>query len=335
MKIKQLEKMMTNIRDYLRGGVLSAVAGAFLAVSASSAGAAGYPEKDITFIVPYKPGGGSDAQARRLQAGLEKNLGVKIRIVYKTGGGGAVGFNELNRSKPDGYTISNVVVPNIIVSAQGKDVGFKPGDFSYIGMTEKSVGALAVKKDSRFKTLQELVGYANKNPGKLTVAGVGSTGHANYAEMVKALRIKATYVPISGGVGKMLPFLIGGHFDAGILAASHGVKHRIKVNVLGIAGKNRSDALDAPTMDSAGFKGFTMETTWGVMAPPGTPADRVAILNAALHKATADPSVSNAQKKVGLIPMKTTPAEAKAYVANAAGAVSRRAALLKTLMMKK
>jgi tripartite-type tricarboxylate transporter receptor subunit TctC len=153
--------------------------------------------------------------------------------------------------------------------------------------------------------------------------------------MVKALRIKATYVPISGGVGKMLPFLIGGHFDAGILAASHGVKHRIKVNVLGIAGKNRSDALDAPTMDSAGFKGFTMETTWGVMAPPGTPADRVAILNAALHKATADPSVSNAQKKVGLIPMKTTPAEAKAYVANAAGAVSRRAALLKTLMMKK
>lgn len=323
------------IRNSLRSGVLSAVAGAFLAVTAGGAVAAGYPDKDITFIVPYKPGGGSDAQARRLQAGLEKNLGVKIRIVYKTGGGGAVGFNELNRSKPDGYTISNVVVPNIIVSAQGKDVGYKPADFSYIGMTEKSVGALAVKKDSRFKTLQEMVGYAKKNPGKLTVAGVGSTGHANYAEMVKALGINATYVPISGGVGKMLPFLIGGHFDAGILAASHGVKHAMKVNVLGIAGKNRSDKLDAPTMDSVGYRGFTMETTWGVMAPPGTPADRIAILSAALHKTTALKKVSDLQKKRGLIPMKTSPSEAKQYVADAAGAVNRRAALLKALLMKK
>ena len=170
--------------------------------AAGGAIAAGFPEKDITFIVPYKPGGGSDAQARRLQAGLEKHLGVKIRIIYKTGGGGAVGFNELYRSKPDGYTISNVVVPNIIVTSTGKDVGYKPGDFAYIGMTEKSVGALAVNKNSKFKSLEELVAFAKQNPGKLTIAGVGSTGHANYAEMVKALGITATYVPISGGVGR-------------------------------------------------------------------------------------------------------------------------------------
>ncbi len=111
---------MKKTHYYLRGGILGAVAGAVFAVTAGTAIAAGYPEKDITFIVPYKPGGGSDAQARRLQAGLEKNLGVKIRIIYKTGGGGAVGFNELYRSKPDGYTISNVVVPNIIVTSKGK-----------------------------------------------------------------------------------------------------------------------------------------------------------------------------------------------------------------------
>ncbi len=319
---------------YKRGGILGVVAGAVLAIAAGPTIAAGYPEKDITFIVPYKPGGGSDAQARRLQAGLEKNLGVNIRIVYKTGGGGAVGFAELYRSKPDGYTISNVVVPNIIVTSKGEDVGFKPVDFSYIGMTEKSVGALAVRKESKFKSLDALVAFARKNPGKLTVAGVGSTGHANYAEMVKTLGIKATYVPISGGVGKMLPFLMGGHFDASILAATHGVKHREKVNVLGLAGTKQSSALSAPTMDSRGFKGFTMETTWGIMAPPGTPADRIAILNAALRKTTAHPSVMNAQKKVGLIPMAQTPAEAKQYVADTAGAVARRDKILKALMKK-
>ena len=319
---------------YLQRGILSAIAGALLATTGATAIAAGYPEKDITFIVPYKPGGGSDAQARRLQKGLEKNLGVKIRIIYKTGGGGAIGFNELYRSKPDGYTISNVVVPNIIVSSQGKDVGYKPGEFAYIGMTEKSVGALAVRKESKFKTLDAIVKFAKANPGKLTVAGVGSTGHSNFAELVNALGIKATYVPISGGVGKMLPFLMGGHFDASVIAAAHGVKHRLKVDVLGLAGTKRSSALPAPTMDSKGFKGFTMETTWGVMAPPGTPADRVAILNAALHKTTADPSVKNALLKNGLLPMTQTPAQALQYVADTEGAVARRAKLLKILMKK-
>lgn len=322
---------MEKIRSYRRGGVLSAVAITVLAMTAGTVSAGSYPEKDITFIVPYKPGGGSDAQARRLQAGLEKALGVKIRIIYKTGGGGAIGFNELYRSKPDGYTISNVVVPNIIVTSQGKDVGYKPGEFAYIGMTEKSVGALAVSKESNFKSLEQLVDYAKKNPGKLTIAGVGSTGHANYAEMVTALGIKATYVPISGGVGKMLPFIMGGHIQAGILAAAHGVKHRQKVNVLGIAGTNAIKALPAPTMDSRGFKGFTMETTWGIMAPPGTPADRVEVLNKALRKTTASADVLNAQKKNGLIPMAQSPAEAKDYVANTAGAVERRVKILKAL----
>ncbi len=325
---------MVKKRIYLRGGILCAVALAFLAVTAGGANAGAYPEKDITFIVPYKPGGGSDTQARRLQAGLEKNLGVKMRIVYKTGGGGAIGFNELHGSKPDGYTISNVVVPNIIVTSQGKDVGYKPDDFAYIGMTEKSVGALAVKKDSKFKSLEEIVAYAKKNPGKLTVAGVGSTGHSNYAELVNALGIKATYVPISGGVGKMLPFIMGGHVDAGILAAAHGVKHRLKVTVLGLAGTKQSSALPAPTLESRGFKGFTMETTWGIMAPPGTPADRIAVLNAALHKTTGDPSVKNAMLKNGLIPMTQTPAQAKQYVADTMGAVDRRNNLLKILLKK-
>ncbi|MGI9387465.1 MAG: tripartite tricarboxylate transporter substrate-binding protein, partial [Methyloligellaceae bacterium] len=153
-------------------------------------------------------------------------------------------------------------------------------------------------------------------------------------ELVSALGIKATYVPISGGVGKMLPFLMGGHFDASILAAAHGVKHRQKVDVLGLAGTKPSSALPAPTMDSRGFKGFTMETTWGIMAPPGTPADRIAILNAALHKTTGDPSVKNALLKNGLLPMKQTPAEAKQYVADTAGAVVRRDKLLKALLKK-
>jgi tripartite-type tricarboxylate transporter receptor subunit TctC len=285
-------------------GLLTAVA-AFGTASAES-----YPEKPITFIVPYSPGGGSDQQARRLQPGLEKALGVQVRIVYKTGGGGAVGFNELWRSKPDGYTISNVVVPNIVITSKGEDVGFKPGEFEYIGMTASALGALMVPKGSKYSNLQEFVAAAKANPGKLTVAGVGSTGAANYAELAGILGIDTAYVPVSGGVGKMIPMLQGNHVDAGMTASSHAVKHAATVDTIVVAGTEPSEALPGIPNEPK----WTYTTTWGVMAPPGTPADRVAILNKALLEATADPAVRDLVVKNGLTPIRQSPAEAKAYV---------------------
>ena len=298
---------MKNRPGYLRGGILGAVAAAIVALAAGAANAE-YPDKPITFIVPYSPGGGSDQQARRLQPGLEKELGVEIRIVYKTGGGGAIGFNELWRSKPDGYTISNVVVPNIVVSAQGKDVGFKPGEFSYIGMTAKAVGVILVPKGSKYGSLQEFVAAAKANPGKLTTAGVGGTGARHHAEITQLLGIETTYVPVSGGVGKMMPMLQGKHVDAGITSSTHAVRHRATVDTIVTAGPGTV----LPGVPNEPQWSYT--TTWGVMAPPGTPADRIAILNAALNKVTADPAFTANVEKVGLKQLRMTPAEAKAYV---------------------
>jgi len=293
---------------YQRGAILGAVAAAIVALTAGAANAE-YPDKPITFIVPYSPGGGSDQQARRLQPGLQKELGVEIRIVYKTGGGGAVGFNELWQSEPDGYTIANVVVPNIVISAQGKDVGFKPGEFSYIGMTAKAVGVILVPKGSPYNTLDKFVAAAKANPGKLTVAGVGNTGAAHHAEIMKILGIETTYVPVSGGVGKMMPMLQGNHVDAGITSATHAVRHRETVDAILTAGPEKNAALGVPNEPKWGYA-----TTWGVMAPPGTPADRIAILNAALYKVIADPELKANVEKNGLTQLHQTPAEAKAYV---------------------
>lgn len=324
---------MTVKRKYQPGRFLAAAAGGlFMAIAACGSASAQFPERDIMFIVPYSPGGGSDQQARRLQAGLEKALGVNLRIVYKTGGGGAVGFLELHSSKPDGYTISNVVVPNIIVTSKGDDVGYKPDDFSYIGMTDKAVGALVVPKDSKFKSLEELVAYAKANPGTLTIAGTGSTGNGNFAEIANSLGIKATYVPISGGVGKTLPYLQGGHVDAAVFSSSHAVKNAGTVTALGLAGSEPSQALpNVPTFKSLGYEGFNMATTWGIMAPPGTPADIVKVLNAALGEAVSDPEVQAAQVKNGLTPMSLTPDEAREYVLGNIERVDRITELLKTM----
>jgi tripartite-type tricarboxylate transporter receptor subunit TctC len=317
---------------YRPGRVLAPVAAAFMAVAAYGPANAQFPDHDITFIVPYSPGGGSDQQARRLQPGLEEALGVGVQIVYKEGGGGAVGFLELHSSAPDGYTIANVVVPNIIVTSRGEDVGYKPDEFSYIGMTERAPGALVVPGDSEFEDLDALVAYAKENPGTLTIAGTGSAGQANFAELVHALGIEATYVPVSGGVGDIIPYLQGGHVDAAVISSSHAARHAGTIKALGIAGDEASPALEGvPTLASAGYEGFEMATTWGVMAPPGTPDDVVAVLNEALRKVTSDEKVQDAQVEGGLTPMSQTPEEAKQYVLDAIAGVERNAELVEAL----
>jgi len=299
-------------RRHYPGRLLAAAAVASMAaVAGGPSSAADYPNRDITFIVPYSPGGGSDQQARRLQPGLQKALGVNIRIVYKTGGGGAVGFSELYRARPDGYTISNVVVPNIVVTAKGTNVGYKPGEFAYIGMTAQAVGALMVPKNSKFKSLKDFVAYAKANPGKVTVAGVGGTGEANTLKLTNFLGIKISYVPVSGGVGKMVPMLAGNHVDAGVTASSHAVKHAATLNTLVIAGDSPSESL--PGVPNEPNWNYT--TTWGVMAPPGTPKEIVAKLNDALNKAT--PLVRAMVIKNGLTPMKQTPEQAKKFIQKA------------------
>jgi len=305
--------MTKRLCKYHPGKLLASVAVVSMAIVAGgTANAADYPNHDITFIVPYSPGGGSDQQARRLQPGLQKALGVNIRIVYKTGGGGAIGFSELYRSKPDGYTISNVVVPNIIVtSKKGKNVGYKPQEFAYIGMTAQAVGALMVPKGSKFKTLKDFVAYAKANPGKVTVAGVGGTGEVNTAKLMKVLGVKISYVPVSGGVGKMVPMLAGKHVDAGVTSSSHAVKHKAILDTLVLAGDTPSESLPGVPNEPR----WTYTTTWGVMAPPGTPKDIVAKLNDALNKAT--PPVRAMVIKNGLTPMKQTPEQAKKFIEKA------------------
>ena len=203
-----------------------------------------------------------------------------------------------------------MVVPNIVIAGNKPSVGFKAGKFSYIGMTERAVGALMVPKGSKLTSLKAFIAATKANPGKITVAGVGSTGKVNMQALADILGIKYTYVPVSGGVGKMIPMLLGNHVNAGMTASNHAVKHKAKLDALVVAGSKEVPALGGVPNEAK----WAYMTTWGVMAPPGTPADRVKILNAALLKATRAPSVANAISKGGYENMYQTPAEATAYV---------------------
>ncbi|MBS71251.1 MAG: tripartite tricarboxylate transporter substrate binding protein [Pseudomonadota bacterium] len=295
--------------SYLFKGVVASVFGAAMLLTGGTA-QADYPCKEATFIVPYSPGGGSDQMARRLVPGLEEALGVGVNIVYKTGGGGAVGFSELHRSAPDGCTFSNTVVPNVIISSKGEGVGYKPGDFAYIGMTESSAGTLMVPKDSKYKTIEDFIAAANENPGMLTVAGTGGSGLSRWNQLESVLGIETTYVPVGGGVGKMIPMLAGSHVDGAATGANHATKHKGIVDAILVAGPN-----EVPTLPGVPNEpDWNYVITWGLMAPPGTPSDIVETLNAALRSAASDPAVQDALTKGGYVTHDMTVAEVNAFM---------------------
>jgi tripartite-type tricarboxylate transporter receptor subunit TctC len=234
----------------------------------------------VQVIVPYEPGGGSDQQVRRLQEALESALDTTLNVTYQDGGDGAVGWNALANAAPDGCTIANVVAPNIMNLTQtaGSDLGFDAAEFEYAGWTEFSPNIIAVAQDDeRWSSFDEFVAEAKANPGELTIAGVGSNGELLMKEVLQATGMELSYVPVSGGVGDIIPQVAGGHIDAAI------------------SGFSQSDDLpDIPTFSEAGYEGVELVTSWGFILPPETPDAIVETWNQGIQDALEDPEVQQA-----------------------------------------
>ncbi len=175
--------------------------------------AASFPEKPVTYMICFDPGGESDITARLQQKYLEDVLKTKVVITYKVGGGGAVGWSELIRSKPDGYTIAGDNLPHTILQPmQRGDAGYTTEQLKRVYCFESTPCALVVKKDSPLKTLADFIAFAKKNPGAVTLGGSGSwtANHLGTIELEKAVEVKLTYIPFTGS-GSATPALLGGH----------------------------------------------------------------------------------------------------------------------------
>jgi tripartite-type tricarboxylate transporter receptor subunit TctC len=292
-----------------------------LIVSVAACGGGSEPNADgglacrsINFIVPYSPGGGSDRQVRRMQPHLEEALGVKINVNYMEGGDGAIGWQALAGSKPDGCTVSNVVAPNImLLTSSGEDVGFTADEFEYLGWSETTPNVLAVAADSPYKTIDDLVTAAKAKPGSITVAGVGEVGELLTAEAQNSTGATFAYVPVSGGVGDIVPDILGGHVVAGNIGAAHVAESGGRLRALAMTGTEKPESLpDVPTYEEAGYKPATLGTSWGVIAPPGTPDDVVAVWNEAIAGAVATEKQQIIE--AGLIPLEQNVTEAREFV---------------------
>ncbi|WP_158542873.1 tripartite tricarboxylate transporter substrate binding protein [Phytoactinopolyspora halophila] len=282
------------------------------AQSADGDGETGIDCPAVEVIVPYSPGGGSDQQVRRLQQALEDALDTQFNINYQTGGDGSVGWNALAGAEPDGCTIANVVAPNIINLSltAGDDVGFAAEDFEYIGWTEYSPNIIAVGHDSRFETIEDFVSEAEANPGNVTISGVGSNGELLVSEINQAIGIDLSFVPVSGGVGDIIPQVAGGHIDA----AYSGFSLLDGDQLTPLALSAPSDEFpDVPTFEEAGYPGVNLVTSWGFILPPDTPSEIVEAWNAGLQEAMATDDVQAAYEETGFTVLEQDVDEAREY----------------------
>ncbi len=255
-----------------------------------SAGAiAEYPEKPISYVIPFGPGGESDITARHQQPFFKNKFGQDLVISYKPGGGGAVGWAQLNEMPGDGYNIMGVNLPHIIVKPLQKDVGFKTSDLALIYMFHYTPDAVVVKADSQFKTLKDMIDYAKKNPGKLTFSGSGK-GTANHLAQVtfdKLAGIKTTYVAFKG-TGASVTALLGKQVGAQWGYTSVGAKHSDKVRLLAVAMEQRHPRFpDVPTFKELGFD-IVSGAYRGIAMPSSTPEEVRVKLSAMIGRINAD-----------------------------------------------
>ncbi len=262
---------------------------------------ADYPTKPLNYIIPFGPGGESDITARHQQSFFKDKFGQDLVISYKPGGGGAVGWSQLNSTKGDGYTIMGINLPHIIVKPMQKEVGFKTDEITGVYMFHYTPDALVVRADSEFKTLQDVIDYAKANPGKLTLSGSGK-GTANHLAQIQfddMAGIKTTYVAFKG-TGKAVAALLGDQVKAEWGYTSVGAKHEGKVRLLAVAMEERHPKFpDVPTFKELGFD-LVSGAYRGIAVPKSTPEEIRLKLSKMIADINADPEFRKRMENDGM-----------------------------------
>jgi tripartite-type tricarboxylate transporter receptor subunit TctC len=287
-----------------------ALAAAFLAACLLITGAASaqnYPNRPITMLVPFPPGGATDAIARIIQDVMQKSLGQTIVIENVGGAGGMIAAAKAARATPDGYTImihqtalaaGMTLYPKLTFDAAK--------DFATIGLINTAASTLAAPPTLPPNNFKELLAWM-KEPGrtvKIGHPGVGSYGHLAGVLIAQELGIKATQVPYRGA-GPALVDLLAGQVDlSSISAVAAGPMAKSgKLKIYAIIGRRRFAGMpDIPTLGELGYKKLDIDFWHMLLAPVGTPKPIVHKLNVALRAALADAKVEKTFAEGGMVP---------------------------------
>jgi tripartite-type tricarboxylate transporter receptor subunit TctC len=289
-----------------------------------------YPARPIEFVIPFATGGPTDIAIRVIQPQLSANLGVPVVLVNKAGAGGALGMDTVAKAKPDGYTLAATTRSTVtIVPATQPDVAYKLSDFAVIGSYAFDSVVVLVKSGGPFKTMEELVEHARKNPGKVTYgsAGLGTNGFFAMEMIKQAYGIDLAHVPF-GGSGPVKNAILGGHVPVGApaLSAVHAVIRSGDLSPLVSTASKRLAAIPTtPTIGEKGHPEASLSTWMEIYAPARTPKPIVDRLSAALEKTMKDPAVVAAVEKAGLVAEHHDPEDAQKLIERESEMVSRLA----------
>jgi tripartite-type tricarboxylate transporter receptor subunit TctC len=259
-------------------------------VAAIPVQAADFPEKEVQIIIPWAPGGATDLVFRALAASTAKYLGQAVVIVNKAGGGGAVGYVEGMKAKPDGYTLVTAVTPLTILPHQVK-TAFTYKDFEPIINVVQDPAMFLVRSDAPWKDVKEFLDQAKKNPGMISVGNSGAGGGVHLIAMAfeKAMGVKFNHIPFSGG-GPSVTALLGGHINAVSVSPPEGISQvqAGKLRIMALFSETRFDMFpNIPTCKEQGVN-FAMGQWRGLAAPKGTPPAVIQKLHDAFKKGMED-----------------------------------------------
>jgi len=289
-------------------------------VLAGPAFAAGYPERTITVIVPFPPGGASDATARLVTAKLAERLAQTIVVDNRGGANGAIGAVAVKQAKADGYTLMVGSIGVFAINpALFKDLKYDPQkDFDLLSFAVRTPNVLVMNPAFPVNNVRELIEHLRRNPDKITFAssGSGSSDHLTAALFWQKTQTSGIHVPYRGG-GPAINDLVAGHADVSFQnlgAISEQVKAG-KLKALAVTGEARAATLPGvPTMAEAGVPNLEVYSWQAVAAPRGLPADVRARLETELVASAQATDVKARFEQIGFDVVGSTGAEFEAFL---------------------
>jgi tripartite-type tricarboxylate transporter receptor subunit TctC len=270
--------------------------------SLSLANAQPFPDKTIQYIIPFPAAGESDLVAR-LQADLSaKKYKQAMVVMNRAGAGGALAWSSLNSYPTDGTAVVGVNIPHIILQPLQDGIQFKTDDINAIYYYHFTPDALMVSADSPYKTYQEFVAAAKKDPGKMSLAGSGqySANHMAVERLNKLAEIKISYIPFKG-TGDLITALIGMHVDGAMGYLPLAIQQKSKVRTLAIATEKRNPALpDVPTFKELGLN-WVDGAYRGVAVPKNTPLTIQQKLSDYFGLLNSDPEIRKKLEDAGFV----------------------------------
>jgi len=279
-----------------------------------------WPERPITLVVPYAPGGYTDLTARLTARYLEKALGKPVVVDGRPGAGGIVGTQVVASAAPDGYTFCVCSVGAISVAPFAQKVGYDPiKDLAPVSIISTIVQAVVVKKALPVTTMAELVAYAKANPGKLNFGSSGAGGLTHFSVELFQARTGTSmvHIPFKGGAPAMAAVL-SGDIDLSFANMTDALPQIEADTVRGLAvtSLERSPYFpNLPSVHETVVPNFIVETWNAIIAPPKTPEPIIKRMAEVLNKMADDPEVIAAMRKLGANTVKSTPEQFRTQIA--------------------